>query len=74
MAKCWRCGGGKTISMTTTGIHVLPCPACAGSGDLSQAQEDARSVVAVFHRPKLEPYPTPMPPAADAVRIRSKVA
>lgn len=30
MAQCWRCGGGKTISVTTTGTHVLPCPTCAG--------------------------------------------
>jgi hypothetical protein len=30
MAKCWRCGGAKTITMTTTGTHMLPCPTCGG--------------------------------------------
>jgi len=32
MAKCWRCGRGKTITMTTTGTHMLPCPTCGGLG------------------------------------------
>ena len=62
MTKCWRCGGGKTISMTTTGIHVLPCPTCGGSGESSQAQEDARHKIVVLERPALEPLSTEMLP------------
>jgi hypothetical protein len=46
MAKCWRCGGGKTISVTTTGTHVQPCPTCGGSGELP-APKGARDAVAV---------------------------
>jgi hypothetical protein len=57
MAKCWRCGGGKTISMTTTGIHVLPCPTCGGSGESSLAQEKDRVMVSYFQPPELEPKP-----------------
>jgi hypothetical protein len=74
MAKCWRCGGGKTISHTTTGTHVLPCPTCGGAGELSQAQEDERNKVAVFHRPELEPLATAWSSAADLSRTGSKVA
>jgi hypothetical protein len=74
MAKCWRCGGGKTITHTTTGTHVLPCPTCGGSGELSQAQQDERNKVAVFQRPELEPLLTARPPAADLSRTGSKVA
>lgn len=73
MAKCWRCGGGKTISLTTTGTHALPCPTCGASGELSQAQEDERKEVAVVQRPKLEPFTTAKAPAADP-RIGAKVA
>ena len=58
MAKCWRCGGGKTITHTTTGTHVLPCPTCAGSGELSQEQEDGRNKVLYIQRPELEPLST----------------
>ena len=74
MAKCGRCGGGKTISMTTTGTHVLPCPTCGGSGELSQAQEDERNKVAVFHRPELEPLSTAKLLSADLSTPGSKVA
>jgi Zn finger protein HypA/HybF involved in hydrogenase expression len=57
MTKCWRCGGGKTISMTTTGTHALPCPTCAGTGELSVAQEDDRKIAEVVPHPALEPFP-----------------
>lgn len=60
MDKCWRCGGGKTISMTTTGTHQLPCPTCNGSGE--------------FQHPELEPLTTEKSPATDLSRIGSKVA
>jgi hypothetical protein len=46
MAKCWRCGGGKTITLTTTGTHVLPCPACGGSGESPPAPAEERDTVA----------------------------
>jgi hypothetical protein len=74
MVKCWRCGGGKTISMTTTGTHVLPCPTCGGSGESSQAQEDARSKIAVFQRPELELLSTAKLPRVDPSRTGSKMA
>jgi hypothetical protein len=74
MAKCWRCGGGKTVTHTTTGTHVLPCPTCAGSGELSQAQEDIRSKIEYFQRPELEPLATAKPLVADLTRTGSKVA
>jgi hypothetical protein len=45
MAKCWRCGGGKTISVTTTGTHVLPCPTCGGSGESPLARTDVAEKV-----------------------------
>ena len=41
MKKCWRCGGNKTIMITTTGTHVLPCPTCGGSGELREDREEA---------------------------------
>jgi hypothetical protein len=57
MTKCWRCGGGKTITMTTTGSHALPCPTCGGSGELSVVQEDDRKMVEDVPHPALEPFP-----------------
>jgi hypothetical protein len=57
MSKCWRCGGGKTITTTTTGSHALPCPACSGSGELSAAQENDRKIVEPVLHPALEPFP-----------------
>lgn len=71
MAKCWRCGGGKTISMVTTGTHVLTCPTCGGSGESSLAREDARSKVAVLQHPELKSL---APSAADPLPIGPKVA
>ena len=62
MAKCWRCGGGKTISVTTTGTHALPCPTCGGSGESPLAREDEKSKVAYFQHPELEPLATVKPP------------
>ncbi len=59
MAKCWRCGGGKTITMTTTGTHVLPCPSCGGSGESPLAREDERNKVADLQHPKVESLATP---------------
>jgi len=44
MIRCWRCGGGKTITVTTTGTHVLPCPTCGGSGELPSVQEEQKKV------------------------------
>jgi hypothetical protein len=41
MKQCWRCGGSKTITLTTTGTHVLPCPTCGGSGELAEDREEA---------------------------------
>ncbi len=46
MARCWRCGGGKTISVTTTGTHVLPCPTCDGTGETAVAPAVAENGVA----------------------------
>src|SRR5581483_7484600 len=40
MAKCSRCGGGKTITVTTTGGHTLPCPRCGASGESNSRRED----------------------------------
>jgi hypothetical protein len=40
MPTCWRCGGGKTIAVTTTGTHVLTCPTCGGSGQLPEPQPE----------------------------------
>ena len=74
MAKCWRCGGGKTVTHTTTGTHVVPCPTCAGSGELTQEQEDGRNEVVYFQRPALEPLSTTKPLVADLPRTGSKVA
>jgi hypothetical protein len=54
MTKCWRCGGGKTITMTTTGTHVLPCPTCGGSGEFPFAPEEERKKVAVWQHPEVE--------------------
>jgi len=61
MAKCWRCGGGKTITVTTTGTHALPCPTCDGTGE---------SLLV----PELERLVTPKPPATDLLLAGSKVA
>ena len=74
MTKCWRCGGGKTISLTTTGTQSLPCPTCGGSGELSQAQEDERHKVVFFQRPALEPLSTAKLPRVNPSRTGSKVA
>jgi hypothetical protein len=71
MAKCWRCGGGKTITRTTTGTHVLPCPTCDGSGELL---EDEENKVAVFQPPELEPLITVKRPAAELAQAGSKGA
>jgi len=53
MAKCWRCGGGKTITMTTTGTYVLPCPTCGGSGELSSAKDERKNGTDLQH-PEVE--------------------
>jgi hypothetical protein len=73
MAKCWRCGGGKTISVTTTGTHVLPCPTCGGSGESPLAREDEKNKADSQH-PELEPLTTAKSPAADLSQTGSKVA
>jgi len=72
MTKCWRCGGGKTITMTTTGTHALPCPTCGGCGELSVAQEEDRKMVEPVQRPSLEPFPAK--PAASLPLTGPKAA
>jgi hypothetical protein len=74
MAKCRRCGGGKTITMTTTGTHVLPCPTCAGSGEFVLAGEDGKNNVSNLLHPEVEALATPTPCAADLIRTGSSVA
>jgi len=74
MAKCWRCGGGKTISVTTTGTHVLTCPTCGGSGELPQAREVEKNKAAYCQHPELEPLATAKSPAADSSQTGFKVA
>jgi hypothetical protein len=73
MAKCWRCGGGKTITMTTTGTHVLPCPTCAGSGEAVLAGEDGKNKVSNVQHPEVESLATAKPSAADLLRTGSRV-
>lgn len=70
MAKCWRCGGGKTITMTTTGTHVLPCPTCGGSGESVLAREDGKNQ----KHPQVESLATSKPSATELLRTGSKVA
>jgi hypothetical protein len=74
MAKCWRCGGGKTITMTTTGTHVLPCPTCGGSGELPSAQQDEGKKVSVLQHAEVETLATAKPPADNPPRTGSRVA
>jgi len=71
MAKCWRCGGGKTISMTTTGTHVLPCPTCDGSGESPLARKDDRKTVADVRHSEAGSLATS---ALDPLQIGPKVA
>jgi hypothetical protein len=73
MAKCWRCGGGKAITMTTTGTHVLACPTCGGSGELPSAQPDEGKEVPVLQHAEVESLATPKPPADNPSRTGSKV-
>lgn len=54
MAKCWRCGGGKTISVTTTGMHALPCPTCGGASFSFSAGRDWKSERTQDNEPFLE--------------------
>ena len=58
MAKCWRCGGGKTITMTTTGTRVLPCPTCGGTGETPFAPGDESKTVAGLPHPEVETLAT----------------
>jgi hypothetical protein len=74
MAKCWRCGGGKTITMTTTGTHVLPCPTCGGSGASPLAGAEGRAKVADVQPLDVESLATAKPSAAGPLRTGSKVA
>ena len=67
MAKCWRCGGGKTITMTTTGTNVLPCPTCGGSGELPSAPEDDRKKIGVLQNSEVQALATRQPYADDAL-------
>jgi hypothetical protein len=73
MTKCWRCGGGKTITMTTTGTHVLPCPTCGGSGELPSTQDERKQGSALQHA-EVETLATAKPPGDDPSRTGSKVA
>jgi hypothetical protein len=72
MAKCWRCAGGKTISVTTTGTHSLPCPTCGGSGESPLAREDERNKVAFFQHPEWEPLATPKWEQTKQIPIQGK--
>jgi hypothetical protein len=74
MAKCWRCGGGKTISVTTTGTHVLPCPTCSGSGELPSAPGDDRQKLGALQYPEVKALPAEKPPAGDPPSTAAKVA
>ncbi len=74
MSKCWRCGGGKTISVTTTGTHVLPCPACGGSGESPLAREGEGHKIASFEHPEPEPLATAKSSAANLSKASSTVA
>jgi hypothetical protein len=74
MAKCWRCGGGKTITKTTTGTHVVPCPTCAGSGEEILAGEDRKNKVADLQQPEVKSLVTAKSFAADPLRTGSRVA
>lgn len=69
MTRCWRCGGGKTITMVTTGTHVLLCPTCGGSGEKDQGSE-----VADLQNPEAESLATAKPAATDPLRTGTKVA
>ena len=74
MAKCWRCGGGKTITLTTTGTHVLSCPTCGGSGELPSAPQDERKKGSVLQHAEVETLATAKPPADELSRTGSKLA
>jgi hypothetical protein len=63
MAKCWRCGGGKTITLTTTGTHVLPCPTCGGSGEWPSAPRAESKNGADLQHPEVETLATAKLPA-----------
>ena len=63
MAKCWRCGGGKTITMTTTGTHVLPFVQLVGSGESpSTPRAESKNGTALQH-PEVETLVTAKLPA-----------
>src|SRR5947208_63707 len=68
MAKCWRCGGGKTITLTTTGTHVLPCPACGGSGEAPPAPGGEGGKAADFRHPEVGAVGAAKPPAGGLRR------
>src|SRR5438105_4597015 len=74
VAKCWRCGGGKTITVTTTGTHVLPCPTCGGLGESPRARGGERNEAAALQHPQVGPLATATPSAADPLRAGAKVA
>ena len=74
MAKCWRCGGGKTITVTTTGTHVLPCPTCAGSGEAVLAAEEGKNKLADWPHAEAESLATAKPSAPEPFRTGSRVA
>jgi hypothetical protein len=74
MAKCWRCGGGKTISVTTTETHVLPCPTCGGSGELPPAPENDKHKVAALQPPEARALPKEKPTADGPSRTAAKVS
>lgn len=73
MPKCWRCGGGKTITLTTTGTHVLPCPTCGGSGESPMTPQDARHALAELQHP-VGPLATPKTFANELSGTGSRVA
>jgi hypothetical protein len=70
MATCWRCGGGKTITVTTTGTHVFPCPTCGATGHLP-LEEEKRA--AVSQPPEAKKLTATKPPVDSSARAGSKV-
>jgi hypothetical protein len=74
MAKCRRCGGGKTITLTTTGTHVLPCPACGGSGESPPAPGGGGGKPAGLRHPEAGASATAQPPAGGLPRTGPEVA
>jgi hypothetical protein len=73
MAKCWRFGGGKTITLTTTGNPRASLSDLRRLRELPSAQ-DERKKGSVLQHAEVETLATAKPPADDASRTGSKMA